>query len=96
MSQKANDGLLHLHESGGLRCSLELSVLNSAIYFHSPAVLNKFKFKFWKIKHAKESHRGNFYSVIHCDTKLQANPSTFFSIILHPDFPLSVCCKISY
>lgn len=79
----------------GVRC-LELSVLNSAIYFHSTAVLNKFKFEFWKIKHAKESHTGNIYNVFHFDTKLKANPSMFFSIILHPDFPLSVCCKISY
>lgn len=80
----------------GLRCSLELSVLNSAIYFHFTAVLNKFKFKFWKIKHAKQSHTGNIYSVIHFDTKLKANPSMFFCIILHPDFPLLVCCKTSY
>lgn len=82
--------------SGGLRCTSELSVLNSTIYFQSTAVLNKFKFKLWKIKHAKESHTGNIYSVIHFDTKLKANPSMFFSIILHPDFPLSVYCKISY
>lgn len=80
----------------GLRCSSEFSMLNSVIYFHSTAVSNKFKFKFWKIKHAKESHTGNIYSIIHFDAKLKANPSMFFSIILHPDFPLSVCCKISY
>lgn len=61
----------------GLRCSLEFSMLNSVTYFHSTAVSNKFKFKFWKIKHAKESHTGNIYSIIHFDAKLKANPSMF-------------------
>jgi len=35
--------------------------MNSATYFHSTAVLNKFKFKFWKIKHAEESHTQRKY-----------------------------------
>lgn len=42
------------------------------------------------------THRGNIYSVIHFDTELKADLSMFFNIILHPDFPLSVYCKISY
>lgn len=68
----------------GLRWTLDLSVLNSAIYSHSTEVLNKFKF--WRIKHAQVSHTGNIYSIIHFHTKLKANLSMFFYVILHPDF----------
>lgn len=68
----------------GLRWTLDLSVLNSAMHFHSKEVLNKFKL--WRIKHTQVSHTGNIYSIIHFHTKLQANLSMFFSIIPHPDF----------
>lgn len=68
----------------GLRWTSDLSAFYPAIYFHSTEFLNKFKF--WKIKRAQVLHTGNIYSIIHFHTKLKANLSMFFSVILHPDF----------